>query len=249
MADRAEITDTGREGAIIDAFVRLSDTLVDHYDVIEFLHILTECCIDLVPVDEAAVMLAAPSGNLQAVASSSERSRLLELFELQNRDGPCLDAFRSKEVVKSADLSLERERWPLFAARAIDDGFRAVHSVPLRLRDEVIGALNLLTTNVGLLVDSDAKLVHALSDIATIGVLQERLVSKSVSTASGLQIALTSRIRIEQAKGILSERSNTSVDAAFDRLRSFARRHSLRLTDVAAGVADRTLDIDQDDAE
>jgi GAF domain-containing protein len=186
------------------------------------------------------------SGNMQAVASSSERSRLLELFELQNHDGPCLDAFLSGALVRSGDLSTERERWPSFAARALDDGFRAVHSVPLKLRDEVIGALNLLRVDRGLLVDSDTALVQALSDIATIGILQERLVSKSVSTAWGLQTALTSRIRIEQAKGILSERSNISVDAAFDLLRSFARRNSVRLSDVAARVADRSLDVTGD---
>ena len=194
-------------------------------------------------------MLAAPSGNMQAVASSSERSRLLELFELQNRDGPCLDAFRSNAMVRSADLSRERERWPMFAERAIDDGFLAVHSVPLKLRNDVIGALNLLRVRSGLLADSDAKLVQALADIATIGVLQERLVSKSVTTASGLQIALTSRIRIEQAKGILSERSNISVDTAFDLLRSFARRHSMRLSDVAAGVVTRSLDVTKDNID
>jgi len=243
MTDSDRTTNVDRESSIIDAFVHLSDTLVDDYDVIEFLHFLTECCIDLVPVDEAAVMLAAPSGNMQAVASSSERSRLLELFELQNRDGPCLDAYRSGTVVRSAELSSERERWPTFAGRAINDGFRAVHSIPLKLRNEIIGALNLLRSDPGLLGDSDAKLVQALSDIATIGVLQERHVSRSATLASGLQIALTSRIRIEQAKGIVSERSNLSVDEAFELLRSFARRHSLRLSDVATGVVDRSIDV------
>ena len=246
MTDSDRTTDVDRESSIIDAFVHLSDTLVDDYDVIEFLHFLTECCIDLVPVDEAAVMLAAPSGNMQAVASSSERSRLLELFELQNRDGPCLDAYRSGTVVRSAELSCERDRWPTFAGRAIDDGFRAVHSIPLRLRDEIIGALNLMRVQPGHLSDSDARLVQALSDIATIGVLQERFVSRSASVASGLQIALTSRIRIEQAKGIISERSNISVDDAFDLLRSYARRHSQRLSEVAARVVERSLDITAD---
>jgi GAF domain-containing protein len=246
MTDSDRTTDVDRESSIIDAFVHLSDTLVDDYDVIEFLHFLTECCIDLVPVDEAAVMLAAPSGNMQAVASSSERSRLLELFELQNRDGPCLDAYRSGTVVRSAELSSERDRWPTFAGRAIDDGFRAVHSIPLRLRDEIIGALNLMRVQPGHLSDSDARLVQALSDIATIGVLQERYVSRSASVASGLQIALTSRIRIEQAKGIISERSNISVDDAFDLLRSYARGRSQRLSEVAARVVERSLDITAD---
>jgi GAF domain-containing protein len=243
MTDRDQRATAGREASIIDAFVRLSDTLVDDFDIIEFLHFLTQCCIDLVPVDEAAVMLAAPSGTMQAVASSSERSRLLELFELQNRDGPCLDAYQSGAVVLSPDLSMERERWPTFATRALDDGFHAVHSVPLRLRNEIIGALNLLRGHTGTLSDSDAKLVQSLSDIATIGVLQERLVSRSASMATGLQVALTSRIRIEQAKGIMSERSGISIDAAFDLLRAYARRNSRRLSDVASDVVERNLDV------
>lgn len=243
VGDATDGTQVSREAEVIAAFVRLSDTLVDDYDVIEFLQFLTERCIHLVPVDEAAVMLAAPSGNLQAVASSSERSRLLELFELQNRDGPCLEAFLSASTVWSADLSTEFDRWPSFAPRAIDDGFRSVHSVPLKLRNEVIGALNLLRVEPGLLGDADAELVKALSDIATVGVLQERLVSRSAATASGLQTALTSRVRIEQAKGILSERLDISVDAAFELLRSYARGKSQRLSDVALGIVSRSLDV------
>ncbi len=243
MAEADATTGVSREASIIDAFVHLADTLVDDYDVIEFLHVLTRSCIDLVAVDEAAVMLVTPAGTMQAVASSSERSRLLELFELQNHDGPCLDAFRSGNVITSADLSMERTRWPSFAARAIGDGFQAVHSVPLKLRAEVIGALNLMRAAPGELALSDARLVQSLSDIATIGVLQERSASRTASTASGLQTALTSRIQIEQAKGIVSERGSVSVDAAFDLLRSFARGHSMRLTEVAAAVIDRTLDV------
>src|SRR4051812_16636926 len=114
MTEPATQVVTNRESTIVDAFVRLSDTLVADYDVIKFLQFLTQRCVELVDVDEAAVMLASPSGHLQAVASSSERSRLLELFELQNEDGPCLDAYRTGTVVSVADLAQERERWPSF---------------------------------------------------------------------------------------------------------------------------------------
>lgn len=232
-----------RESAIIDAFVFLSDTLVADFDVIEFLNVLTERCVELSTADEAAVMLAAPSGHLQAVASSSERGRLLELFELQNEDGPCLDAFRSGEVVTSPDLERERERWPRFAPQAVDVGYRSVHSVPLKLREEIIGALNLLSVHEGRLSDLDARLVHALTDIATVGVLQERTISRSTSTAAALQTALSSRIRIEQAKGVLAERSNLTIDEAFDLLRTYARQNHLRLSDVAERVVNRTIDL------
>lgn len=235
-------TDTDREVAIVDAFVYLSDTLVADYDVIEFLDFLTQRCVEFSAVDEAGVMLAAPSGHLQAVASSSERSRLLELFELQNHDGPCLDAYRTGLVVSSADLALERVRWPTFAPEALDVGFRAVHSVPLKLRDEVIGALNLLRTGPGRLAERDARVLRALADIATVGILQERLLNPSPD-ASGLQTALASRIHIEHAKGIVAERNNLQIDDAFDKLRSYAQDNGLRLTDVATGVISRTIDV------
>src|SRR3954453_20595118 len=136
MSEQADQSGANREATIVDAFVRLSDTLVADYDIIEFLQFLTERCVELVEVDEAAVMLASPSGHLQAVASSSERSRLLELFELQNEDGPCLEAYRTGVVVSVADLTREGERWPSFGPRALEVGFTAVHSVPLRLRGD-----------------------------------------------------------------------------------------------------------------
>ena len=243
MTDERRETAVGRETEIIDTFVHLSDTLVDSYDVIDFLHYLTERCVALADADEAGVMLAAPSGNLQAVAASSERARLLELYELQNRDGPCLDAFRTGRVTVAADLADEHARWPTFARHAIDVGFVAVHSVPLRLRDEIIGALNLLRSDVGVLSEIDSSLVRALADIATVGVLQERTIRQSLSTATALQNALTSRIRIEQAKGILAERDGSTVDEAFERLRRHARRNQLGITAVAEMVVHGTLDV------
>jgi transcriptional regulator with GAF, ATPase, and Fis domain len=242
MSDRPE-QDVTREGAVIDALVHLADTLVAEFDVIEFLQYLTRCCVELIDVDEAAVMLASPSGHLQAVASSSEISRLLELLELQNHDGPCLDAFRSRSTVSSADLELEAARWPAFTPEALEAGIHAVHSVPMKLRDEVIGALNLFRRERGALERADALLARALSDIATIGVIHQRTLQASASTSAGLQHALTSRIRIEQAKGILAERSGHTVDEAFELLRTYARQHQRSLSDVAARVVDRTLDI------
>jgi transcriptional regulator with GAF, ATPase, and Fis domain len=243
MAEREIHTGADRERAIIDTFVSLSDTLVDSYDVIDFLHVLTSRCVALADVNEAGVMLASPSGTLQAVAASSERTRLLELYELQNLEGPCLDAYGTGQVVVAGDLTDEVERWPTFSRRAMDVGFHAVHSVPLRLRHEIIGALNLLRAEPGTLDDIDASLVRALADIATVGILQERTIRQSASNASGLQIALTSRIRIEQAKGVLAERSGGSVDEAFEALRSYARRHQLGITAVAERIVAGTLDI------
>jgi hypothetical protein len=145
MDEQPRIDDLGREAAIVQTFMRLADTLVDNDDVIDFLQYLCERCVALIGIDEAGVLLASPTGNLQAVAASSERTRLLELFEVQNSDGPCLDSFRSGEEVHATDLEQARDRWPMFADQALRYGFGGVQSVPLRLRREVIGALNLLS--------------------------------------------------------------------------------------------------------
>jgi hypothetical protein len=243
MDEQPRVEALGREAAIVQTFMRLADTLVDNYDVIDFLQYLCERCVALIGIDEAGVLLASPTGNLQAVAASSERTRLLELFEVQNSDGPCLDSFRSGEEVHATDLEQARDRWPMFADQALRYGFRGVQSVPLRLRHEVIGALNLLSFRSAPLGSLDAALARALADIATIGVLQERSTSAATESANGLQRALTSRIRIEQAKGILAERVGVGVDEAFEFLRRYARRHQAGITVIADGVVRRELDI------
>jgi hypothetical protein len=236
-------SDVTRERAVIGAFVHLADTLVDEFDVIEFLQYLTQCCVDLAEVDEAAVMLAPPSGRLQAVASSSEVSRVLELLELQNQDGPCLDAFRTGETVTSDDLHHDGTRWPQFAPEALSAGIHGVHSIPMKLRDEVIGALNLFRRATGHLSEADALLARALCDIATIGVIHQRTLRAAASTSSGLQHALTSRIRIEQAKGILAERSGATIDESFEVLRGYARRTNQSISVVATAVVEGRLDL------
>jgi transcriptional regulator with GAF, ATPase, and Fis domain len=242
--DRGRLTEH-RESAVVEAFVHLSDTLVAGYDVIEFLHYLIDRCIELIDIDEAGVMLATPSGNLQAVAASTEKIRLLELFEIQNADGPCLDAFRTGASVVAGDLSRHVERWPGFAEQALSSGFRSAYSIPMRLRDTTIGAINLLRAKTGDLSQTDATLARALADIATVGVLQQRAIAESTGAAKALQHALTSRITIEQAKGILAERSNLSIDEAFELLRGHARRNNAGLTGVAEQVVAGTLDISE----
>jgi transcriptional regulator with GAF, ATPase, and Fis domain len=232
-----------RERRIVHTFVSLADTMIDEYDVIEFLGMLAERCVELLDTDEAGIMLADAHGNLQAIASSSERTQMLELFELQNEEGPCLDAFRTGEMVTSTDLSVDDRRWPRFAARALDDGFGAVVSLPLRLRREVIGALNLLRDGPGELAEPDLALARALADVATIGLLHERAVRESRTTSAQLQMALTSRVLIEQAKGVLAARRDIDIDTAFDTLREYARRHGRKLTDVARDVVENGLDV------
>ncbi|MFC6881587.1 MULTISPECIES: GAF and ANTAR domain-containing protein [Actinomadura] len=228
----------------IRAFVELADTLVSDFDVMDFLHGLAERAVDLLDVQASGLLVTDQRGNLALMAASSEQSRLLELFQLQNEQGPCLDCFRSGEAVHCADLTGPEARrlWGRFAEEAVGCGFSAVSALPMRLRHEVIGALNLFSTEPGELAPVTVELGQALADIATIGLLHERAVRAGEVLAEQLQTALTSRIIIEQAKGVLAERHVWSMERAFTALRDYARSHNGRLTDIAHGIVTRTLD-------
>lgn len=226
-----------REEQLAAAFVETADTLVDDFDVIEFLHTLAQRCVTLLEIDAAGLMLADQRGTLHATAASAENARLLELFELQTDAGPCLDAFRTAEPVVNADLRANHARWPRFAEAAEANGFVAVHALPLRLRATVIGALNLFSTYRGSLSDDDIRAGQALADVATIGILAQRNIHQAELLTAQLQNALHSRVTIEQAKGMLAERLHISVDEAFNLLRRHARSNNLRLSDLAMEVA------------
>jgi transcriptional regulator with GAF, ATPase, and Fis domain len=222
-----------REPHLVEAFVQMADTLVDDYDVVELLHQLVEHCLRLLPAGAAGIMLSDQRGNLQVLASSTEQTRLLELFQLQNNEGPCLDCVRTHEPVFAGDLSEELARWPRFAPQALRDGFASVHAVPLRLRRDTIGALNLFGHATGLLGEQDLKVARALADIATIGILQERAIRRGEVLTEQLQTALNSRVAIEQAKGALAQAGDLDMDQAFTVLRSYARTNNIRLSEVA----------------
>ena len=224
-----------REEQLYEAFVEAADTLVDDFDVIDFLHTLAERCVHLLGVDAAGLMLADQHGTLHATAASSENARLLELFELQTDAGPCLDAFHTGTAVVNANLRANHERWPRFAEAAEANGFIAVHALPLRLRATVIGALNLFSA--GPLSDADTRAGQALADVATIGILAQRNIHQAELLTIQLQTALHSRVTIEQAKGMLAERLQISVDEAFNLLRQHSRSNNLRLSDLAREVA------------
>ena len=229
-----------REQQLAEAFVETADTLVDDFDVIEFLHTLAQRCVTLLEIDAAGLMLADPHGALHATAASTENARLLELFELQTDAGPCLDAFRTGEPVVNADLHASEHRWPRFAEAAEAAGYVSVHALPLRLRTTVIGALNLFCTAHGPLSDDDIRTGQALADIATIGILAQRNLQQAELLTTQLQTALNNRITIEQAKGVLAERHHITIDQAFTLLRSYSRSHNRLLTDLAHDVAQRS---------
>ena len=221
--------------------VELADTLVDDFDVVDLLTLLTDRCVDMLDVAAAGLMLVAPEGDLRVMASSSDAVRLLELFELQAEEGPRLDAYRTASPVVEADLTAAGDHWPAFSPVAVEAGYRSALALPMRLRGASIGALNLFRTAPGPMRDADVAAAQAFADIATIAILQHRAAVEAQRVNEQLSQALNSRIVIEQAKGMVAERASIEVAEAFDRLRQYARSHNLRLSDVAASVVDGTL--------
>jgi transcriptional regulator with GAF, ATPase, and Fis domain len=221
---------------LVETFVALADTLVDDFDVVEFLSMLTSRVVELSIATEAGILLADETGDLQVMAASKERTRSLELFQIQNAEGPCQECFTTGRPVEVLDLELERDRWPLFAPRALEVGFRSVQAVPMRLRGEVLGAMNLFIAEPGGIDPADRTLVQALADIATIGLLQRRTTLNAQLHLGQVQHALHSRIVIEQAKGILAQQAGIPIDDAFDRLRTHSRSHNWPLHDLALAV-------------
>ncbi len=224
---------------LAETFVELTDTMVADFDVIDFLHVLTGRSAELLGVSAAGLLLADPRGELRVVAASSEAARLLELFQLQADQGPCLDCFRSGQPVTSGDLAAD-QRWPRFATAASQAGFGAVQALPMRLRDQVIGALNLFRATSGDFEPASIRIGQALADVATISLLHERSMRRSDILNEQLQAALNSRVVIEQAKGKLAERLGTDMDQAFAILRDHARNTNQRLSDVARDFIDGT---------
>jgi len=216
-----------------DTFVDLADTMVADFDVLDFLHLLTDRSVRLLAASAAGVVLADPRGELRVAAASSEEAGLVELFQLQNDQGPCLDCFRTGQPISAADLTGPDQRWPRFAQAATRAGFRTVEALPMRLRDQVIGALNLFRAEPGPFETADLRIAQALADVATIGLVHERNVRRSETVAEQLQAALNSRVMIEQAKGKLAERYGINMDRAFTMLRDYARNTNQHLTDVA----------------
>jgi GAF domain-containing protein len=230
-----------REALLARTLVELADTLVDDFDVVELLTLLANRCVEVLDVSAAGLMLVAPEGDLRVVASSSEEMRLVELFELQAQEGPCPDCYRTGEPTGSRDLAAEECRWPQFGPVALKAGFRSVRALPMRLRGLTIGALNLFHVDEGVLDDDDVVAAQALADVATIGILQHRAVREAHVVIDQLNHALQSRIVIEQAKGVIAERSRLDMDQAFFWLRQYARSNNRLLVDVSQAVVDGVL--------
>lgn len=225
------------------AFVKIADTLVADYDVVDLLHTLVDESVALLDAAAAGLLLVDPAGDLQVMASTSEESQLVEVLQLEAGVGPCVDCFRTGTVVAINDIAADGAPWPHFQAAALSQGFESVHAVPMRLRGNTIGALNLFRHETGPLSTEDAALAQAFADVATISLLQERALRESDIVNEQLQRALNSRIMIEQAKGVIANTANVTIDQAFFLLRSYARSHNQPLSQISKNVVERTITI------
>ncbi|WP_104082737.1 GAF and ANTAR domain-containing protein [Cryobacterium sp. Y11] len=230
-----------REGQLVEAFVTLADTLVAGYDIVDLLHTLVEKCAALLDASAAGIILSDGDGELEVVASTNERSRLVEILQLRSGSGPCVESFITGLAVAIPDIERTGEKWPKFRRGALDQGFASMHAVPLRLRATTIGSLNLFWDRTGGLSASDTNTVQALADVATIGILQERAIRESDIVRQQLQHALSSRVLIEQAKGVVAYTHGVHMGDAFDRIREYARNNGLPLAEVANRIVSRAL--------
>jgi GAF domain-containing protein len=237
-----------RDSLLIASLVELADTLVGDYDVIDVLTVLSHRCVEAVDVDAAGVMLVSPIGELQFIASSSESMKMLEQFQIHANDGPCVDCIRNGLAITSEALNETDGRWPMFAPRALAQGFRAVHCLPMRLRGRTIGALNLFRTHQGSLTDDDVAVARGLADVATIAILQHQSTIDASTSNSQLSNAINSRVVIEQAVGMIRQATSCEKDFAFDRLRAHAANHHEGLTVIAKRIVGKSINADDLDA-
>jgi transcriptional regulator with GAF, ATPase, and Fis domain len=244
VSDDAVAQAATRQTLAATTIVEIVDTLVGDFDVIEVLTLLTSRCVELLEAAAAGILLADGDGHLRVIGASTEQIQLLELFQVQNDEGPCLDCFRTGEVVLHSDLD-RVSPWPLFAAECTTAGFASVCAVPLRLKAHTLGCLNMFMSAPGGLTDTDVVLAQALADVASITIIQDQASRDAAVREGHLQHALTSRIAIEQAKGMIAEHDRVDMDDAFSRLRAYARNHNRGLTEVAEALVAGTTQIDE----
>ena len=243
MSDAPHARAAARESLTATTFVEIVDTLVGDFDVIEVLTLLTSRCVELLDAAAAGILLADADGHLRVIGASTEQIQLLELFQVQNDEGPCLDCFNTGLVVLHSDLDQDSP-WPRFSEECTAAGFASVCAVPLRLTTHTLGCLNMFMSAPNGLTESDISLAQALADVASIAIVQDQPLRDAATREGQLQHALNSRISIEQAKGMVAERSNVDMDEAFTLLRAYARNHNRGLTEVAEALVAGTTSVD-----
>lgn len=243
MFDDAFTKAASTQTLISTTFVEIVDTLVGDFDVIEVLTLLTSRCVELLAAGAAGVLLADSDGHLRVVGASTEEIQLLELFQVQNDEGPCLDCFYTGQVVLHSDLDIVSP-WPLFTPECTNAGFSSVCAVPLRLKARILGCLNMFMSGPGGLTNHDVALAQALADVASIAIIQDQATRDAAIREAHLQHALDSRIVIEQAKGMIAERRNVDMDEAFSSLRTYAGNNNRGLTEVSEALVAGTITVE-----
>lgn len=232
-----------REKQLLDTLTFVADTLVDDFDVVDFLHDLVDRCAAIFDAVDVGLVLADEHGELVVMASTNERLHLIEVLQLSAGNGPCVDAYHSGALVTAGDIEEIARRWPPFASAARDSGYQSVHAVPLRLRQGTIGSLNLFSDKLGELDPRDVPAAQTIADVCTIGLVQERTIREASLARDQLQHALDARIVIEQAKGVIAHSRDIDMETAWRMLRQRARSHQARVTDIARGVIDGLITI------
>ncbi|MDX2376723.1 GAF and ANTAR domain-containing protein [Microbacterium sp. LRZ72] len=234
---------TEREARLVRTFAALADSLTTDFDIVDLLQMLVETCVDLFDVDAAGVLLVDGGDRLELVASTSEETRLVETMQLAAEAGPCIECFETGLAVSVAHIDEVPDKWSRFRTRALEQGFSALDALPMRLRQHRIGTLNLLRVQPGPAPEDDLIAAQAFADVVTISILHERSLREKVEVADQLQKALQSRVVIEQAKGVVSHTHDVPIDVAFTMMRDYARSNQLPLSETAARIVARTLDL------
>ncbi|OAN39878.1 GAF and ANTAR domain-containing protein [Mycolicibacterium iranicum] len=222
--------------SLAQTFTELADILVADFDLVEVMHLIAARSQQILDVDAVGILVVDCHGSLNVIAASTEEARVLELSALQNREGPCLECFRTGQPVSCADMSTETTRWPRFAPEALQAGFTGVHALPMRLRDEVIGGMNLFSAARRSVDAEMLDAAQALTNVAAIALIHERAIRHRRLLVEQLQHGINQRLTIEQAKGLIAERAGVGIGEAFDVLRAYACTHHWKLSELAQAV-------------
>lgn len=237
-----------REIRLAAALVEAADTLADGFDTAHYLQRVADHCVELLAAQAAGIMLIDGGHPVSLAGSSRHEAIAIELLAAQHRGGPCLDSYGSGRPVPAVSIAVAHadSRWPAFTERALAHDVSATFAVPLRRRETLLGALNVFVPTLpdtgSPAGEQELQVAQALADGAAVGLQNHRTYSEYRTLSGQLQAALSSRVRIEQAKGMLAERWNTRADLAFVALRQYARRRRLPLDRVASAVIERVAD-------
>ena len=216
------------------AFADAASRMVNRCDIAGDLVLLLIDCADLLSAEAVGLLVAVPDNGLELLSSSTHRVRELEVYELQNGSGPCIEAIRLGEHVTAISPELD-SAWAPLGAQIVAHGFRSVHAFPLTWHGTAIGALNVFHADPVVLNDGDRLLAGTFADLAT-AVLARPLDTGVTALRQQIMAALDGRIVIEQAKGIIAYRENLEMSDAFSRLLQSAAASSRPLSQVAGDV-------------